>query len=248
MSLRLCSLMLSFLLAFPLAMADEPTGTADTASPPNEAAEANSDDKVWVELFDGKSLEGWVTLDGKPVTEGWKVDDGMLHCPGRVGSIYPKREYGNFELEFEWKIQKGGNAGIKYRMVHYEKGLFGRSNWLGCEYQIFDDHNRKAEPVNQTAAIYDILAPSDKKKLLPHDEFNKGRIVANGTKIEHWLNGEKVVEADIASDDWKTRVAKSKFGEVEGFFTSPKGKIQLQDHGNKVWFRSIKIRELETAK
>jgi hypothetical protein len=209
---------------------------------------SQEDDKEgWVSLFDGKSLKGWVTGDGKPVTSGWEVDNGLLHCPGRVGSIYPVKQYGDFELEFEWRIAKGGNAGIKYRMVHYEKGLFGRSNSLGCEYQILDDFNRKVDPKNQTASIYDLIAPRQEKKLLPHDEFNTGRIVANGPKIEHWLNGERVVEADLTSDEWKAQVAKSKFGEVEGFFTSPKGKIQLQDHGNKVWFRTIKIREIEPA-
>ena len=186
-----------------------------------------------------------MTLDGKPVTKGWKVEEGLLHCPGRVGSIYPEKEYGDFELVFEWKIAKGGNAGIKYRMVHYEKGLFGRANWLGCEYQILDDFNRNADPKNQTASIYDLVAASKEKKLNPHGEFNTGKIVAHGAKIEHWLNGERVVEADLASDEWKKQVANSKFGVVEGFFTSPKGKIQLQDHGNKVWFRKIKIRELE---
>lgn len=240
-------LSLSLLLVGQTARGEEPKEPAQAAEAEKEESEAKKAEEGWVELFDGKSLEGWVTGDGKPVTKGWKVDNGLLHCPGRVGSIYPAKEYGNFELEFEWKIQKGGNAGIKYRMVHYEKGLFGRANSLGCEYQIFDDHNRKAEPINQTASIYDIVPPSKDKKLLPHDEFNKGRIVANGAKIEHWLNGEKVVEADIASDEWKSQVAKSKFGVVEGFFTSPKGKIQLQDHGNKVWFRTVKIRELEAA-
>lgn len=246
MSSRVFAFLLALLFTVcPWAIAEVPPadGAGDTA-----AAEQQKEPEEWVTLFDGKSLDGWVTGDGKPVTEGWKVEDGLLHCPGRVGSIYAAKEYGDFELEFEWKIQKGGNSGIKYRLVHYEKGLFGRPNSLGCEYQIFDDMNRKAAPVNQAAAIYDLIAPNDQKKLLPHNEFNKGRIVAHGPKLEHWLNGKLVVAADISSDEWKKQVAQSKFSVVPGFFTKPKGKIQLQDHGNKVWFRTVKIRELPAEK
>lgn len=242
MSLRPLVLTVAFLLGPSSVMwADEPA-VANTGDVNGE--EKREQQHGWVDLFDGKSLDGWVTENGKPVTKGWKVDEGLLHCPGRVGSIYAAKEYGDFELEFEWKIQKGGNSGIKYRLVHYEKGLFGRPNSLGCEYQIFDDLNRKAAPVNQAAAIYDLIAPNDQKELRPHSEFNHGKIVAHGPKLEHWLNGKLVVEADISSDEWKQQVAQSKFSVVPGFFTKPKGRIQLQDHGNKVWFRTVRIREL----
>ena len=236
-----CSLSLLLIIVCHGALAEQPAeAITEGQDPPQQ-------EQQWIDLFDGKSLAGWVNDLGQPVTKGWRVEEGLLHCPGRVGSIYPEQEYGDFELEFEWKIAKGGNAGVKYRMVHYKQGLFGRPSWLGCEYQIFDDLNRKIAPKNQTAAIYDIIAASDEKRLLPHDQFNTGRIVAHGTRIEHWLNGKRVVEVDIATDEWKALVANSKFSVVPGFFTAPKGKIQLQDHNDKVWFRTVKIRELTGA-
>ena len=195
-------------------------------------------------LFDGKTLNGWTTASGKPVTRGWTVEDGMLVRANRGGAIYSKEEFGDFDLRFEWKIAPRGNSGVKYRLIFYKKGVFGRPGWLGCEYQVFDDAGRKTHPTTSAGALYGLVAPNDKKKLKPTGEFNTSRIVAHGTKIEHWLNGEKIVEIDTASDDWKQRIAKSKFGPVNGFFENPKGRIELQDHGSRVWFRSITIRDL----
>ncbi|HJQ80184.1 MAG TPA: DUF1080 domain-containing protein [Lacipirellulaceae bacterium] len=208
------------------------------------AATANADDNS-IKLFDGKSLEGWTTASGEPVTSGWTVEDGMLVRSGRGGSIYTAKEYGDFDLSFEWKIAPRGNSGVKYRVTHYEKGVYGNPGWLGCEYQIYDDLGRGARPRYSCGAIYELYAPSDSKKLRPVGEFNESRIVVHGTKIEHWLNGERIVEADINSDDWKRRVARSKFGDVDGFFSNPKGRIELQDHGAKVWFRNIVLRPLD---
>src|SRR5687768_11859625 len=102
------------------------------------AATANADDNS-TKLFDGKSLEGWVTAAGEPVRRGWTVEDGMLVRSGRGGSIYTAKEYGDFDLSFEWKIAPRGNSGVKYRVTHYEKGVYGNPGWLGCEYQIYDD-------------------------------------------------------------------------------------------------------------
>jgi hypothetical protein len=198
-----------------------------------------------IQLFDGKSLEGWTTDSGEPVTTGWAVEDGMLVRKGRGGSIFTAQEYGDFDLSFEWKIAPRGNSGVKYRVAHYEKGVHGNPGWLGCEYQIFDDAGRGARPRYSSGAIYELYAPSNNKKLRPVDEFNDARIVVRGTKIEHWLNGEKIIAADTISDDWKGRVARSKFGDVKGFFANRKGRIQLQDHGSKVWFRNIVLRPLD---
>ncbi len=198
-----------------------------------------------IQLFDGKSLDGWTIKTGEPVTTGWMVEDGMLVRSGRAGSIYTAKEYGNFDLSFEWKIAPRGNSGVKYRVAHYRKGVYGFPGWLGCEYQIYDDVGRGAGPLHSTGSIYELYAPSNKKKLRPVGEFNEARIVVQGTKIEHWLNGEKIVEADASSDDWKRRVAGSKFGDVKDFFANPQGRIELQDHGSRVWFRNIVLRPLD---
>lgn len=205
---------------------------------------ACADDNA-IQLFDGKSLKGWTTSSGEPVTRGWTVEDGMLVRTSRGGSIYTAKEYGDFDLSFEWKIAPRGNSGVKYRVAHYKKGVYGNPGWLGCEYQLFDDAGRGARPRYSSGAIYELYAPSENKKLRLVGEFNESRIVVHGTRIEHWLNGEKIVDADISSDDWKRRVARSKFGDVEGFFTNPKGRIELQDHGAKVWFRNIVLRPLD---
>ena len=145
-----------------------------------------------VDLFDGKTLDGWVTADGKPVTRGWVVEGGLLMRKKRGGNIYTASEYDNFELTFEWKIAKRGNSGVKYRVAHYEKGVWGKPEWLGCEYQMFDDAGRTISKIGSTGSIYNLVAPNDKKKLRPVGKFNTSRIVADGTKIEHWLNGEKI--------------------------------------------------------
>jgi 3-keto-disaccharide hydrolase len=207
------------------------------------ASAAGADDNA-IQLFDGKSLNGWTTKSGEPVTSGWTVEDGMLLRTSRGGSIYTAKEYGDFDLSFEWKIAPRGNSGVKYRVAYYKKGVYGFPGWLGCEYQVYDDLGRRAGPLHSTGAIYELYAPSSNKKLRPVGEFNDSRIVVRGTKIEHWLNGEKIIDADTNTDDWKRRVARSKFGDVEGFFANPQGRIELQDHGSKVWFRNIVLRPL----
>jgi hypothetical protein len=210
------------------------------------ACAAGAEDNA-IQLFDGKSLEGWTTKPGDKVTTGWAVEDGMLVRTGRGGSIYTANEYGDFDLSFEWKIAGRGNSGVKYRVAYYRKGVYGFPGWLGCEYQLFDDVGRGADPIHSTGAIYELYAPASNKKLRPVGEFNTSRIVVQGTKIEHWLNGEKIVQADTSTDGWKKRVSGSKFAGVKGFFAIPKGRIELQDHGSKVWFRDIVLRPLDAA-
>jgi hypothetical protein len=169
----------------------------------------------------------------------------MLVRDSRGGSIYTADEYGDFDLSFQWKIARRGNSGIKYRVAFYKKGVYGNPGWLGCEYQLFDDLGRRAEPVHSSGAIYGLYAPSAHKKLRPVGEFNDSRIIVQGTKVEHWLNDVKVVEADTTSDDWKRRIAASKFDDVAGFFRNSKGRIELQDHGSRIWFRNIELRKLD---
>lgn len=196
------------------------------------------------QLFDGKSLAGWETTDGNPVRWGWRVEDGAIFRSSRSDSIYAVGEYGDFELSFEWKLARGGNSGVKYRVAYYPKGIWGTPAWLGCEYQLFDDA-QEHDPKKSTGAIYSLYAPNGKKKVKPAGEFNQSKIVCAGSKIEHWLNGELIVEADTSSEDWKQRIAASKFSQAEHFFENRHGRIQLQDHGHDVWFRNITLRQLD---
>jgi hypothetical protein len=196
-----------------------------------------------VPLFDGKTLAGWVTAAGKPVTGGWIVEDGVLTRAAKGGDIFTEKEYADFELELDWKISDTGNSGVKYRVTQY-----GSGELLGPEYQIIDDLKHPdgvRGTTHQTAALYDLLEPNDKKDMKPVGEWNHTKIVAKGTVFEHWLNGKKVVEMDTASDLWKEKLAKSKFKGKKDFAQNKSGKIMLQDHGDKVWFRNITVRELK---
>jgi hypothetical protein len=199
-----------------------------------------------IQLFDGTSFKGWTAADGKPVTKNWSIENGMLTLNGVGGSIFTADEYGDFDLSFQWKIAPRGNSGVKYRVAYYKKGVFGRPGWLGCEYQIFDDADPKPTTKNSSGALYDLYPPVAEHKLRRAGEFNDSRIIVQGTKIEHWLNGVQVVSADMSTNDWKQRVAASKFKSVKDFMKKPKGHIQLQDHRSRVWFRNIVLTPLDS--
>ncbi|MDR2757156.1 MAG: DUF1080 domain-containing protein [Planctomycetaceae bacterium] len=192
-------------------------------------------------LIQNNSLEGWTTTNGKTPSNAWSVEDGVLHLHGKGGDVMTEREYKNFILDFTWTITKGGNSGIKYRFKKYDgKG------WLGLEYQVLDDFNTKEgeKPKNNTATLYDILPVNSSKILKPNEELNHGRIVVNGNRIEHWLNGRKVIDVWVGSETWKKAVAASKFNEIAEFGENAVGHIMVQDHGSEVRFHDISIREI----
>lgn len=230
-------ILLTILAAFAIVFAGLPPSIAWAQSPANE--------EEFITLFDGKTLDGWTMADGKPVTRGWEAVDGQLVRTGRGGAIYSKQEYGDFELRFDWRISSRGNSGVKYRVAYYESGIYGHPGWLGYEYQIWDDANRDSDPNTSASALYMLQAPNDSKRLEPTGEFNTARIVAKGPHIEHWLNGERVLHVDTSTVEWSQRIQQTKFGVVDDIFTNASGRIQLQDHGSKVWLRNIRIRELE---
>ncbi len=196
---------------------------------------ASGADNDWQVLFDGKTLEGWQSKNGQPVTKGWVIEEACIHRASGGGDIVSAGEYKDFELELEWKISAGGNSGIKYR---FTKGL-------GPEYQVLDDekHGNGKNPLTSAAAMYAMFACNDQKAIMPVGEFNKARIVAQGTRLEHWLNGKLVLKVDTSSEDWAKAKAKSKFRGKQGYGEGS-GRILLQDHGNKVWYRNIRIREI----
>ena len=187
-------------------------------------------------LFDGKTFTGWETKSGDPVGIGWVIEDGSIHRNAKGGDIFTVDEYENFELDFEWKIASGTNSGVKYRVKKFGEKL------LGPEYQVLDDvkHKNGKKPLTTAASLYELYASSASKLLKPVGEYNYSKIIARGNHIEHWINGKKVVIAEVESAKWKKRKAASKFKANEGF-GSGAGKIMLQDHGHKVWFRNISI-------
>jgi hypothetical protein len=207
------------------------------------AAGSSLEAQQTIPLFDGKSLDGWTTQDGQPVTKGWEVVDGMIHLNtdgGRAGHIVTDREYGDFDLTFEWKNVPGGNSGLKYRVRTFD------NKTLGCEYQIIDDdgYRVKMRPKGSTGALYDVYEPNHAKAVNPPGQFNHSRIVVRGNRIEHWLNGKQIVVACVGSSEWNRRIADSKFSDVPGFGRNREGKIMLTDHKSEVWYRNIELTPL----
>lgn len=179
------------------------------------------------------------TNDAAP-SGGWSAEsDGTIHLQGKGGgSLISKQEYGNFTLEWEWKVAPGGNNGIKYWVTKV-----GGKEWLGIEYQMIDDEKHPdgiKGGSHTTASIYDIKEPAKDKVAKPAGEWNMSRIVVQNGKIEHWLNGKLAVEADANTSDWKGRIAASKFKNKEGFAPG-KGHLMLTEHGDETWFRNIRL-------
>jgi 3-keto-disaccharide hydrolase len=198
----------------------------------------------WVELFDGQTLAGWHTFGEQGVrSDGWEVVERCLHLPAgaRAGDLVIDGEYGDFELELEWKVAVGSNSGIKYRVPE----VAGSAAMLGPEYQVLDDANNAegGDGAFSAGALYALYEPHG-KELAPTGDFNRTRIVARGDRIEHWLNGVRVVECSVGSADWETRRAASKFAPHQDFARGY-GHIGVQDHGGEVWFRRIRLRCLE---
>jgi hypothetical protein len=186
-------------------------------------------------LFDGSSMAGWTKRNGSP-NDGWIIQEGTLHRSKRSGDLYFDMWFKDFELTFEWKQEEGGNSGIKYRVKDYGKQS------LGCEYQCQDDTTFNKQ---SAGALYALYAPDkEKRKLKPAGNWNRGKIVVCGNRIEHWLNDELVVQAEVGNADWLDRVASSKFSDKTNFGQNQWGRIFLQDHGNPVWFRNITLTPL----
>ncbi|MBK1876712.1 3-keto-disaccharide hydrolase [Pelagicoccus mobilis] len=194
-------------------------------------------EKGFTNLFESGDFSAWTQTGGGEVSDAWTVKNGIVHRAGiRPGSINTKKDdYKNFDLRFQWKISEAGNSGIKYR-AH---------GGLGLEYQVLDDklHKDNKKPSHRAASLYDLLPAPDDKPYKPAGQWNSGRVVAKDNHIEHWLNGKKVLEIEYGSEDWKKRFAASKYAKHEGF-GSWTGSIHLQDHGDQVWYRNVRIKEL----
>jgi hypothetical protein len=198
----------------------------------------------WKLLFDGTSFAGWRGYKAEAVPPGWKVQDGTLTLTtGRTGDLITTAEYGDFELTFEWRISAGGNSGVLYRVGLGEAGV----PRTGPEYQILDNEKAKdSQIVNHLAgSLYDLGPATPRHLPKAVGDWNHGRIVLRGWKIEHWLNGTKIIAADLASPEGKALIAASKFKSWPKFATLARGHIALQDHGDVVSYRSIKLRELK---
>lgn len=208
----------------------------------------------WTMLFDGKTTAGWRAMSKDTLPSGgWTVEDGVLMVntdeSEKGGDIITIEEYNDFILDIEWKIlTRGGNSGVKYFVK--ENIPANEPYGPGLEYQILDDDNHewmlegKMKPGDYytLAALYEIY-PAENRSVNPPGEWNYSRIVAKGTHVEHWLNNVKVLEYSRGSDDFKKRVSESKFATHEKYGEARQGHIMLQDHGSKMAFRNIRIKE-----
>jgi hypothetical protein len=224
--------------------------------------ETSQSQEEWTVLFDGKSFQGWRGLGLYSVPEGhWIVEDGTIRkvASGNVptapdgqplvgGDLMTQKTFRNFELVFEWKVAPGANSGIKYNVSEAMSMAFPPENAaLGFEYQILDDdlHPDALNGPNRTAgALYDLLPPGPNKTLQRVGSFNEGRIIFNEGHGEHWLNGVKILEFDLGTSAFDSAFAQSKYLPIQGFADKRDGHIVLQDHGDDVWFRNIRIREI----
>lgn len=198
-------------------------------------------------LFDGKTMNGWRTYQNKP-SDSWQVNNGTLYCKGSATNKSDKRadlitndQFENFDLSLDWKISPQGNSGIIYMVTEQ----YPASYLSGPEYQIIDDQNfpEKLENWQKTAANY-AMNPAPAAVPNPVGEWNHTRIVVNNGHVEHWLNGKKVVEYELWTDEWKKNKMAGKWKDAPGYGQSKKGHIALQDHGSEAWFKNIRIRPL----
>jgi hypothetical protein len=193
----------------------------------------------WKLLFDGQTTKGWRNYKKDTIGSGWKVVDGALtRTSGGAGDILTADKYDAFELSLEYKISKGGNSGIMYHVTEEEQ-----TPWMtGPEIQIQD--NKDGSDPQKSGWLYQ-LYQADIDATKPAGEWNQVRILITPEKCEHTMNGQKYVEYVKGSKDWDERVAKSKFASMPRFGKATTGHVSLQDHGNQVAYRNIKIRPIK---
>jgi len=219
---------------------NEPTTTETMLTEEQKAA-------GWKELFDGKTTNGWRNFKSETIGSAWVVDNGTLHFDNTKtegkGDIITDEEFENFELMLEWKIDSCGNSGIMFNVVEDPKYNYV---WqTGPEMQVLDnDCHPDAKIIKHRAGdLYDLISCST-ETVKPAGEWNQVRIISDNGSYQFWLNGTNVVNFTMHTPEWDAMVAGSKFKDMPDFGKATKGHISLQDHGDKVWYRNIIIREL----
>ncbi|MDX1314792.1 MAG: DUF1080 domain-containing protein [Eudoraea sp.] len=199
----------------------------------------------WISLMSADSWKGY-NLESLP--DNWAIEDDVIECFGKAGDsggdIITREQFDNFELELEWKITKGGNSGIFYHVV--ESKEYHSPYQTGPEYQILDDAGfpHPLQEWQKAGADYAMHLPNDQKTLKPVGSWNSSKIIFNKGKVEHWLNGKKILEFDKFSDDWQQRRNSGKWDDYPDYGRANTGHLGLQDHGDGVWFRKVRVRRL----
>ncbi len=198
-------------------------------------------DSSWIALFDGTSLDAWRGYRMDSVPAGWQIQDGTLARVGPGADLITREQFGSFELELEWKLAPGGNSGIMFKVT--EAG--DQSYETGPEIQVLDDerHSDGGSRLTSAGAAYG-LYPAPLGAVKPVGEWNHVRLLVDGTHVQQWLNGTLMADYQLYSDEWKGLVAASKFKQWPGYGMAAEGHIALQDHGDPVWYRNIRIRRI----
>jgi hypothetical protein len=221
------------------ACAHRGASTATTAPAPTASATGTTAQAGWRSLSDLTAWRGYKTTE---VPAGWHAADGVISKENGIGDLLSRDQFANFELDLDWKIESGGNAGIFYRGTEEYDHIY----WSAPEYQLLDDANAPdgQSRLTSAAAAYAVYPPPA-GVVKPAGEWNSTRIIVNGAHVEHWLNGQKVVDYELWSPDWKAKVAASKFNDYPNYGLAKKGYIAIQgDHNGALSLRNIRIREL----
>jgi hypothetical protein len=213
--------------------------TAVAWAAPNELTQSEKAEG-WKLLFDGKTTAGWRSFKKQTFPEkGWVVEEGCLKKVANVqgGDIITTNTFNDFDFRWQWRLAPKANNGIKYFITEERDGA------IGHEYQMIDESPARVNK-HSTASFYEVLPPNEGSQPKPAGQWNESRVLVKGNHVEHWLNGAKVLEYELGSEQVKAGVASSKFKNVKGFGEKLKGHILLTDHKDEAWFRDIKIREL----
>jgi hypothetical protein len=226
------ALMLGFLVAAIAVIAQ--TGTMNTLTPQEKA-------EGWKLLFNGRSFEGWRAFKSPTPPPGWSVVDGTIARVGDGGDLMTSEQYGDFELRLEWKLAQNGNSGIMFHVTDAGSQTYE----TGPEFQILHNagHKDGQLPLTSAGSNYAMHEPV-KDVTRPVGEWNEVRLIVKGAHVEHWMNGVKLLEYELWSPDWDKRVAASKFAKMPGYGRAKRGHIVLQNHGDPVWYRNIKVKPL----
>ncbi len=209
-----------------------------------EVTQVSAAEAEWEILFDGSDLNHWRNYLSDDLSDKWQVEDGTLTITGKGGGdIITKKQYESFELQLDWKISACGNSGIFFHVIEHD--TLPRVYHSGPEMQVLDNtcHPDAKIPNHRAGDNYD-LHPVSEETVKPAGEWNSVRLIVDNGHVEHWLNGTKVVSYELGSPEWEELYQNSKFAKWPMYGQAGKGHIALQDHGDKVWFRDIKIKEL----